>query len=49
MKAIEPNIGSKSVFSLLPHLKIIAKFNNLRLNRVKEFQTTVNIYKSQLN
>ncbi len=49
MKTIEPNIGSKSVISLLPELKIIAKFNNLRLNRMKEFQIAVNIYKTQLN
>lgn len=37
-------LGGKKLSQLMPFLKIVAKQNNLRLNRVPEFQKAVRIF-----
>lgn len=42
-------IKDKKLSELLPQLKLIAKFYNLKLNRYNDFSEVVNLFLSRLN
>lgn len=42
-------IGPAKFFTILPHLKIIAKIKGIKLNKPKNFEKIVLLYKIQQN
>lgn len=46
---ISKYIKEKKLVDLLPHLNMIAKFYNLKINRYKDFSKIVSIFVSRMN
>jgi len=43
------NLGKSNFFTIIPHLKIIAKIRGVKLNRLENYNEVVLLYKIQQN